>query len=67
MWGGGCSTTLTPMRDRAHLTILKRVASDLPMPSMALATINELLHMSLSYTGDIAEEASAVVPYKAGR
>eukprot|EP00971_Amphidinium_carterae_P095126 1882076-Amphidinium_carterae.1 len=54
------------MRDHARNTILRRVASDYPSPSLTLATVNELLRMSLSYVGDMEQEATTVAPYKVG-
>eukprot|EP00971_Amphidinium_carterae_P328221 6459979-Amphidinium_carterae.3 len=66
LWGVSATgeESLTPMRARARLTILRRVALDMPSPSMPLATVNELLRMSLSYGGEMESDAAAVAPYK---
>eukprot|EP00971_Amphidinium_carterae_P346619 6488203-Amphidinium_carterae.1 len=54
------------MKARARLLILSKVASELPSPLMTLATVNELLRMSLSYVGELEQEATVVAPYKEG-
>eukprot|EP00971_Amphidinium_carterae_P332360 6466486-Amphidinium_carterae.2 len=66
LWGGEAERGMTPMRERAQNTILKRVAMDLPVHSPTLATVNELLRMSLSYAGDLVQEPALVAPYRKG-
>eukprot|EP00971_Amphidinium_carterae_P339509 6477355-Amphidinium_carterae.1 len=38
----------------------------MPSPSMTLATVNELLRMSLSYGGEMESDTATVAPYKKG-